>query len=320
VAPRPEDEPAGGGLAWLARDLGLRVDAECAVLALHDGPGSVFEIASTWGARPDRPASLGPDEGRLIREISTARDVIVRPAAGAGIRHVAGAPVRTHGGREGALCLGFARPLGRDQELLEWLLESYARLAALCVHDETVLSALRAADRRDGLTGCLTDAAIRYELAREISRSARHRTPVSCAFIDLDRFKEVNTRYGHLHGSRVLSEIAATLRRSLRASDSLGRFGGDEFIAVLPETGERDAAELAARLQEAIRWAMPNGSGDPIDASIGVAQWQAGSSTEELLEAADIALRTVKADGGGYVLRASELGDLSTQRPDWRRI
>lgn len=314
---RPPDEYTGGGLNWLTRDLGLRTDAACAILALRDGPTADFEISSVWGVGADAEATLGPDGPALIATVTDSLEPLIRP--GAGVRHVAGAPVRAHGGRQGALCLGFNRPLGRDRDLLLWLVQSYAQLAALCVHDDTVLAALRAADRRDSLTGCLTDAAIRYELAREISRAARHRTPVSCCFIDLDRFKEVNTKYGHLHGSRVLSDVAGILRASLRASDSLGRFGGDEFIAVLPATGEAAAADLAARLRSAIRSAVPSGRGDPLDASIGVAQWQPGSSTEELLDAADIALRAVKADGGGRVQRAGELSPAVLAQPDWRR-
>lgn len=319
------DAPDGDGddLAWLARDLGVRADADYAVLALREQTGSRFEITSAWGAPSGSPSPLGPGEDEFIAAVSNAAHPLLTPTRDGSLREAAGAPVRAFGGRNGALRLGFTNSLEheRSRELILWLLESYARLAALCVHDESVLAALRAAERRDTLTGFLTDAAVRYELSREISRAARHRVHLSCCFIDLDRFKGVNTRYGHLQGSRVLANIAAALRASLRASDSLGRFGGDEFVAVLPSTDERSAGELADRLREGIVSALPNGVDDPPDASGGVAQWQPGSSAEELLEAADVALRTAKAAGSGHVQRASELASAVelAPGPDWRR-
>ena len=68
------------------------------------------------------------------------------------------------------------------------------------------------------------------------SRSTRYGHPVSCCFIDLDRFKALNEERGHLFGSRVLADVAAALRASLRIGDSVGRYGGDEFIVLLPHT------------------------------------------------------------------------------------
>ncbi len=130
---------------------------------------------------------------------------------------------------------------------------------------------------------------------------------MSCCFIDLDRFKQVNERFGHLHGSRVLANVAGALESGMREGDRLGRFGGDEFVAVLPDTNETSAQVLAERLRQRIVETAQKGSSAAIDASIGVARWVPGSSGEELLAAADDALREAKASGGAMVIRASDL-------------
>src|SRR5581483_4494258 len=135
-----------------------------------------------------------------------------------------------HGPR-GALCVGLqAKP--HDLRAAMWMVESYARMAALCLRGGTALDGLLAAARHDALTGCLNYAAIRSELEREVARSARHERTLSVAFIDLDGFKQVNDHHGHPQGSRVLAKIATILRSDVRIGDSVGRYGGDEFVVL----------------------------------------------------------------------------------------
>ena len=178
-----------------------------------------------------------------------------------------------------------------------------------------MLDGLFTAARRDALTGCLSYGAIRQELIREIRRAARHGRSLSCCFIDLDRFKAVNDNHGHLHGSRVLASVAAALGEGVRDGDSLGRYGGDEFVALLPDTDEAAAFVLAKRLRARIAALEPSGTDDTVDASIGVAQWLPGSSAESMLAAADDALRAAKALGGAVAIKASELPTNSNTFP-----
>jgi diguanylate cyclase (GGDEF)-like protein len=178
---------------------------------------------------------------------------------------------------------------------------------ALHLHDREALDRLLTGSHVDGLTGCLTQSAFAQELHREVRRSARHNLRTSCCFIDLDRFKRINDRHGHLQGSRVLADVATLLHEGVRCEDTLGRYGGDEFALLAPDTDEAAAVGLAERLRTTIAAARLNEHDDPIDLSIGVAQWQPGSSAQDLLGAADQALLAAKAAGGAVVVTASEL-------------
>jgi diguanylate cyclase (GGDEF)-like protein len=304
-----------GVLDLIARDLAAGLAAEVVLLALWDRQGVVL-LSSADTERHVDSAVLAEGRGFVGRALRLGRaavepvdsrsDPSLGPlAAGGRVTHAIGAPVRTPQGLAGALCAGFSgQPAGGSSAV--WVVESYARLAALCLHDPAVLQDLLRAAREDALTGCLNFANLRQELIRETTRAARYRHALSVCFIDLDGFKRVNDLHGHTHGNRVLSEVAAALRACVRAGDALGRYGGDEFVAILPETDEAEARVLAERVRGNISAATALSAGEPVDASVGIAQWSAGLSAEAILGAADRALMAAKADGGGIVA-ASEL-------------
>jgi diguanylate cyclase (GGDEF)-like protein len=292
--------PGAGRLALITRDLADRTGADSALLMLQDGETEPLELVATWDVATgaEGPPSLSPEADGLVQRVLYSGQAVVE---GDG----AGALVRTPAGQVGALCAFYRGAAGPASML--WVVESYARLASLLLHDPNMLRGLVEKDRLDSLTGCLRYGALHEELEREIHRSDRHRRSLSCCFIDLDRFKAINERHGHLHGSRVLAAVGARLREEMRDGDVLGRYGGDEFVALLPDTDEREAWTVAERLRTGIASAGPSGLDDRIDASIGISQWVHGSSAEELLTTADDALRSAKAAGGGATVRATQL-------------
>ena len=314
------------GLGLIVRDLARALRAEIAVLAVSDPAQPDVEVLASWGATPSHdglPAPMLADgfvgralefERAAVEPIPEPVRKIVASTLGSPFTHVVGAPVRPPGGPPGTLCAALSASPVEELDMTLWRVESYARLASLCLSDPESLDGLLSGGRDDGLTGCLTHAAFLHELDREIGRAERHRAEVSCCFIDLDRFKRINDRYGHLHGSRVLADIAGLLRTGIRSEDTLARYGGDEFVLLLPDTDEAAAVELAVRLRAKITETMANLPRDPIDVSIGVAQRIPGTSASQFLAAADQALLAAKTIGGGTVIAASSLPPLSPER------
>ena len=315
-----DDAPADGEFGLITRGIAIRTGAETGVLAVFNQADRLVQVLSCWGASAGEgrvPGSLSEGGGFVGRVLESGHAVglpidpdldptLGTPASGARLVSAAGAGIRPPGGPPGALCVGFSsRPV--DEALTLWQVESYARLASLCLHEAGMLDGLLAAAHLDGLTSCLNYAAVRAELDREISRSERHGGTLSCCFIDLDHFKHVNDRYGHLHGNLVLAEVAAILRHAVRAGDTIGRYGGDEFLAILPDANEAAACVLGERLRSTIHNARPRVSNERLGASIGVAQWRSGSTADEMLGAADAALLRAKDSGGGIVVGAGDI-------------
>jgi diguanylate cyclase (GGDEF)-like protein len=182
-------------------------------------------------------------------------------------------------------------------------------LAAALVEQAATTLALaraRAEAGTDAVTGCMNHRAMRRRLDEEIGRATRTGGPLSALLIDLDDFKAVNDRDGHQAGDALLRAVVQALVGEFRAFDRVARYGGDEFVVILPNAELDSAAAAASRALERLR-AIPgqNGVGaSGVSASIGAAQWRAPMSTDELLEACDAALLRSKRQGKGRVTRA----------------
>jgi len=158
----------------------------------------------------------------------------------------------------------------------------------------------------DGLTGLLNRNSILARLAEEIVRHERESRPVSLLMVDLDRFKHVNDTYGHLSGDAVLCEAVTRMSAVSRCYDGLGRYGGEEFLVVLPWCDLRAALQQAERLRHAIG-STPFALGDqrlPVTCSIGAACAE-GVTAETLIRYADEALYQAKAQGRNRVVQQS---------------
>jgi diguanylate cyclase (GGDEF)-like protein len=163
--------------------------------------------------------------------------------------------------------------------------------------------------RADSKTGLLNAATWERESAAEVARAVRTRSPLAIALLDVDKFKVINDTYGHLVGDQVLKEIANTLSSLLRDYDLAGRFGGEEFSVLLPQTRAVDAFRIAERIRAYIAGLSiiaPGESGGErvhVTVSIGVAALDGGRRRElaELLATADAALYRAKDDGRDQV-------------------
>ncbi|HTZ85112.1 MAG TPA: sensor domain-containing diguanylate cyclase [Solirubrobacteraceae bacterium] len=165
----------------------------------------------------------------------------------------------------------------------------------------------RAEAGTDAVAGCLNHRAMRRRLEEEIDRASRAGSPLSCILMDLDDFKRVNDEHGHQAGDAILRQVVQTLVGEFRAFDRVARYGGDEFVVILPNAELRSAAVAANRALEHLRTAEGPGAESGIAASIGVAQWHAPMGVNELLAACDQALLRSKREGKGRVTRAAEL-------------
>jgi two-component system, cell cycle response regulator len=171
---------------------------------------------------------------------------------------------------------------GRTKGLQEEIVAQAERLEALLFEDP--------------LTGLSNRRFILTQLSAAVSGARRHDRPVTIAIIDVDHFKAINDTRGHAEGDRVLAAVAHALREHMRAEDQLGRLGGEEFLALLPETDARAAHKAAENMRASI-------ASTGVTISIGWATWQ-GEQADELLGRADEALYAAKERGRDCVVGA----------------
>jgi two-component system cell cycle response regulator len=167
----------------------------------------------------------------------------------------------------------------------------------------------------DALTGLFNRRYVFTRLGGLISGARRHRRPLSIALIDIDRFKRINDEYGHDAGDSALVEITSALRDRLRAEDELGRLGGEEFLALLPDSDPRAAAAVAEDLRASAEAVRMHRGEDVIGTtvSVGWATWDGQESPDDLVKRADRALYAAKHAGRNAV-RGARQGSASLPR------
>jgi diguanylate cyclase (GGDEF)-like protein len=201
----------------------------------------------------------------------------------------------------------------------------------LVLHRAVLVRQLEEVASTDSKTGLLNAAAWHTQAAKELRRAQRGRTSAAVLILDLDHFKSVNDDHGHLAGDQVLSAVASALRAEVREHDLVGRFGGEEFVVLLPELGrELDGSGELHAIAERIRHRIstlsvvvstPHGSLTIAGLSVsvgGAAFPEHGAGLENLMDAADTALYAAKRDGRNAV-RIAELSELPRQRAPGRR-
>ncbi|MGE0455480.1 MAG: diguanylate cyclase [Vicinamibacteria bacterium] len=202
-----------------------------------------------------------------------------------GIRSYLLLPLQTRGRAIGALCLASRREDAFDDALLARL-QPLTAAAALALDNLRLLQKTKEQSVTDDLTPLYNARFFQQMLEREMKLADRYKLPLSIAFFDLDRFKPVNDRYGHLRGSRVLREVGFLLRAAVRETDYPVRWGGDEFVILLPQTDADAALKLAERIQAEVEqhvFLQEEGIDVQVGASFGTATYPSEAQTKEAL-------------------------------------
>ena len=217
---------------------------------------------------------------------------------------VMGFPLECRGRTVGAL-IGIDRvPCTREPKLTAATLTALRHAlepGAFALDNGMRMQRAEALSVTDDLTQLYNSRYLSQVLRRETKRASRSARPLSLLFIDLDGFKGVNDKHGHLAGSAALVEAAAVIRSSARETDIVARFGGDEFALVLPDTGTEGAAAVGERIRDKIaahQFLKKNGLDIRLTVSVGVATLpDVANSAEQLIHAADEAMYWVKEHG-----------------------
>ena len=186
--------------------------------------------------------------------------------------------------------------LAADEDMLYARATDITELKRVEAERETLLKRVESLASSDALTGLPNRRALDEQLPRELARSRRGGVPLCLAIVDLDRFKAYNDSRGHLAGDQLLRRCAIAWDTTLRASDLLVRFGGEEFLVVLPEAPLDRAEEIVERLRAATPGTQT--------CSAGVALWDGVESIDELVARADAALYVAKAGGRDRMVQA----------------
>jgi len=306
-------------LDTLAREADLAVGGAMAGVYLVDEDGAA--LATAGHNCPDEwfGYRLGPGEGIAGQVLASGRRVVTSayesemtlpaPVVLPEVRAGVGVPMCWNGELRGALSVGFVEHREVTSEDLD-VLEAIADLAVVAWHNAETYDDVRIAASTDALTGLLNHGAMQVRVRGEIARAARDDQPLSCVLIDLDDFKRVNDELGHPAGDALLRRVADALRAEVRPYDQAARYGGDEFVLVLPGSEEQAARAVAERVRERVRAAAPCDAAGPIaNCSIGVSAWAPPMGADELLAAADRALLLAKRTGKGRVAVANPDAD-----------
>lgn len=276
-----------------------------------DSHGNVLFVDSVHGVAPAIGAGRRPWLGKFNR----ADHALLFPAAGA-LETVALLPLTRQERLIGCLNFG-SREHGRFQSALGTdFLHHLAIIAAFSLESAVNRARLVRSGFTDVLTGWHNRRYLLSRMHEELARCRRERSPLTCLMIDVDHFKTVNDRFGHLAGDEVLRQLAHCISAEVRGSDVSARFGGEEFVVLLPGTGIGAGFLLAERIRAAVAaepFELPGVAAQlPVTISIGVAEHSPSRDEgdlklvgERLLALADVALYEAKAGGRNAVAQAA---------------
>lgn len=217
------------------------------------------------------------------------------------------APLMRRGRCLGSLNLGSYEESRFSTNMATDFVEHIASVIGICLENNLNFEIMRRTSLVDPLTGVNNRRFLEQRIDEELERSRRSRMPMSCLFLDIDFFKRINDAFGHQAGDYVLTQVSGVIKRQLRSNDVLSRYGGEEFVALLSQSDEKCAGEIAERIRSAIEALRIEYGGQyiPVTISIGAATYQFDDSNKQpvtviagqLIRAADDALYQAKRNG-----------------------
>ncbi|MCV2358826.1 sensor domain-containing diguanylate cyclase [Paucibacter sp. TC2R-5] len=220
-------------------------------------------------------------------------------------------PLSRHGELIGSLHFGSTDPSRYERAAGTQLLQRLAAIVSVCLDNALNHERLKRAGLSDMLTGVHNRRYFEHRSQIEVSQARRYQHDLACLFLDLDHFKTVNDSFGHAAGDAVLQKIAHIIQAQLRAGDTVARFGGEEFVVLLPQAPAQHARDIAERIRLSISaepLTLPGGEVVPISVSIGLAMLglshlsgDSPSLAQGLVNDADRALYRAKATGRNRV-------------------
>jgi two-component system, cell cycle response regulator len=219
-------------------------------------------------------------------------------------------PLVRQGELIGSLHLGSANAERYTEASGTEFLERLANIIAICLESALTQERLKLVGLTDGLTGVQNRRYFEHRCQIELSQTRRHKQPLACMFLDIDKFKRINDTHGHQTGDEVLRGIARVIQAQLRTSDTIARYGGEEFVVLLPQTAGHYALEIAERIRLSVAetaFTASDGHAVPTTISIGLAilhpdEASTGTSLDNLIARADKALYAAKHGGRNQVV------------------
>jgi diguanylate cyclase (GGDEF)-like protein len=280
-----------------------------AALAWLADPGGPPMVA-TYGLSQDEAehqAVAGPPDGRQARAVSFVYRYSPDELERDGDLIRTGLSVPMGGGEEGGYLAVFSRKENDWDDMAVDELEELAERAGPAIENARRFREARQLADLDALTGLHNRRYFHETLAREVARAHRYNRNLALIVFDLDDFKAINDRIGHLAGDSVLADAAARVRDVVRSADIACRVGGDEFGVILPESSLADADQLYRRIQHSVS-AQPVSAVGRIGFSAGVAELRPDDDAVSFFQRADQALYQAKESGKGQISSASNAG------------
>ncbi len=279
--------------------------ADAAVLSLEDAAGPPLTASFGLAAEEaERAPATGPPDGRDVRAVEIVYryhpDDDVEDAIHGGLA----VPVPGETGRMGMLAVYARRPDQRFDEGVTRELEELAQRAGPAIDNAQRFREARRLADVDALTELHNRRYFHETLAREVARAHRYDRRLALIVFDVDDFKSVNDRVGHLAGDAALAEVAERVRSVVRSADVACRIGGDEFAVIMPESTVVDAQQLSQRLQTTVS-SRPIVQAGRLEVSAGVAELRQPDDATGFFERADEALYRAKEAGKGCVVAAT---------------